>query len=118
MLCGGAASMTTNDDYYDQRVQMVEEQLSARGIEDWRVLEAMRSVPRHEFVSGHLSHLAYRDCPLPIGEQQSISQPFIVALMTQLVRLGGYERVLEIGTGSGYHTAVLSAASGMVFSLE
>ncbi|HEX2906780.1 MAG TPA: protein-L-isoaspartate(D-aspartate) O-methyltransferase [Phototrophicaceae bacterium] len=110
--------MMTNDDFYTPRVQMVEKQLVERGICDPRVLEAMRRVPRHEFVSADLSHLAYRDCPLPIGDNQTISQPYVVALMSQLVHLTGVERVLEVGTGSGYQAAVLCELSAQVYSLE
>jgi protein-L-isoaspartate(D-aspartate) O-methyltransferase len=91
-----------------QRDQMVREQLAGRGITDERVLEAMRRVPRHHFVPRELQHLAYHDGPLPIGADQTISQPYIVALMTQLLELEGDERVLEIGVGSGYQTAILS----------
>jgi protein-L-isoaspartate(D-aspartate) O-methyltransferase len=97
---------------------MVEKQLAQRGIEDRRVLDAMRYIPRHAFVSSELSHLAYRDCPLPIGDNQTISQPYMVALMTQLLQLSGTERVLEIGTGSGYQAAVLADLAREVYSLE
>jgi protein-L-isoaspartate(D-aspartate) O-methyltransferase len=100
------------------RENMVEKQLIERGIENPRVLEAMRRIPRHEFVTPDLSHLAYRDSPLPIGEDQTISQPYIVAAMTQLLYLSGHERVLEIGTGSGYQTAVLCELAAQVYSLE
>jgi protein-L-isoaspartate(D-aspartate) O-methyltransferase len=75
-------------------------------------------VPRHEFVAAEVRHLAYRDCPLPIGDNQTISQPYIVALMSQMLALQGYERVLEVGTGSGYQTAILSKLATQVFSLE
>jgi protein-L-isoaspartate(D-aspartate) O-methyltransferase len=85
---------------------------------DPRVLEALRTVPRHEFVPGSLSHLAYANRPLPIGLGQTISQPFIVALMTHLVRAKPGDRVLEIGTGSGYQAAVLSALVAEVYSVE
>lgn len=108
----------TNDPYQSARLEMVTKQLQQRGISDPRVLDAMRRVPRHEFVASELHHLAYRDCPLPIGEKQTISQPYIVALMSQMLRLSGHERVLEIGTGSGYQTAVLCALAGQVYSLE
>lgn len=97
---------------------MVERQLAARGITDARVLAAMRSVPRHLFCNppGHAE--AYRDHPLPIGEDQTISQPYMVAVMTQLLRLTGSERVLEIGTGSGYQTAILAELAAEVYSVE
>ncbi len=97
---------------------MVEEQLIRRGIVDERVLEAMRRVPRHLFVPEDLRHLAYRDSPLPIGEGQTISQPYIVALMTQALELKGSEKVLEIGTGSGYQAAILSLLAREVYTVE
>jgi protein-L-isoaspartate(D-aspartate) O-methyltransferase len=97
---------------------MVEEQLARRGIDDPRVLGAMRKVPRHRFVEEALRDRAYGDHPLPIGENQTISQPYIVAAMTQLLRLSGSEKVLEIGTGSGYQTAVLAELARRVCSIE
>ncbi len=100
------------------REQMVETQLEARGINDARVLAAMRRVPRHAFVQAALHHRAYDDTPLPIGEEQTISQPYMVALMSQLLELKGHERVLEIGTGSGYQTAILAELVREVFSVE
>lgn len=100
------------------RHKMVDKQLAARGITDRRVLRVMKSVPRHQFVSPDLAHLAYRDSPLPIGDDQTISQPYMVALMSQLLRLRGDEKVLEIGTGSGYQTAILCRLSRYVYSLE
>lgn len=110
--------MLTDDELRALRGQMVEEQLRRRGIRDERVLAAMNRVPRHEFVSSDLRHLAYHDGPLPIGENQTISQPFIVAYMSQLLRLKGQERVLEVGTGCGYQAAVLCELAGYVYSLE
>jgi protein-L-isoaspartate(D-aspartate) O-methyltransferase len=107
-----------SDPFFGLRREMVDKQLAQRGIEDLRVLDAMRYIPRHEFVSSELSHLAYRDCPLPIGDNQTISQPYMVALMTQLLQLSGTERVLEIGTGSGYQAAVLADLAYEVYSLE
>src|SRR5512145_817245 len=107
--------MMTNDEFYTPRLQMVEKQLVERGICDHRVLEAMRRVPRHEFISADLRHLAYRDCPFPIGDNQTISQPYVVALMSQLVHLTGVERVLEVGTGSGYQAAVLCEVAAQVY---
>lgn len=104
--------------YEAERHLMVEEQLIRRGIEDGRVLEAMESVPRHLFVSDELIDTAYSDCALPIGEGQTISQPYMVAEMTELLELKGNEIVLEIGTGSGYQTAILSQLAGEVFSIE
>jgi protein-L-isoaspartate(D-aspartate) O-methyltransferase len=97
---------------------MVEEQLTRRGIADERVLAAMRKVPRHLFVEEALRDRAYGDHPLPIGEHQTISQPYIVGLMTSLLALEGSEKVLEVGTGSGYQTAVLAALARRVCSIE
>jgi protein-L-isoaspartate(D-aspartate) O-methyltransferase len=101
-----------------ERERMVDEQLARRGISDARVLEAMRRIPRHRFVEEGLAHGAYEDHPLPIGEGQTISQPYIVALMTTLLGLTGQEKVLEVGTGSGYQTAVLGALARRVCSIE
>jgi protein-L-isoaspartate(D-aspartate) O-methyltransferase len=106
------------DVYEKKRRRMVTEQLASRDISDPRVLEVMGKIPRHLFVSPAYRDLAYEDYPLPIGEQQTISQPYIVALMTQCLGLKGGERVLEIGTGSGYQAAVLSALAGQVLSIE
>lgn len=97
---------------------MIREQLIARDIVDERVLKAMDCVPREAFVSEALRARAYEDSPLPIGEEQTISQPYMVALMTELLRLKGDEKVLEIGTGSGYQTAILAELAGKVFSIE
>jgi protein-L-isoaspartate(D-aspartate) O-methyltransferase len=97
---------------------MVDEQLVRRGITSRRVLDAMRRVPRHEFVPEALQRDAYEDRPLAIGHGQTISQPFIVACMTQLLDPGPADRVLEIGTGSGYQSAILAELSGRVYSLE
>lgn len=105
-------------DFKALRSRMVDEQLKSRDIVDPRVLQAMREVPRHLFVPEGYRQLAYRDGPLPIGQDQTISQPYIVALMTQLLHLCGHETVLEIGTGSGYQTAVLCELASEVFSLE
>jgi len=101
-----------------ERERMVDEQLARRGITDARVLDAMRRIPRHRFVEEGLAHGAYEDHPLPIGEGQTISQPYIVALMTSLLELTGQEKVLEVGTGSGYQTAVLGALARRVCSVE
>ena len=100
------------------RARMVEEQLKGRGIRDPRVLAAFLKVPRHQFVPPELEREAYTDRPLPIGEGQTISQPYMVALMTSRLRLQGHERVLEIGTGSGYQTAILAELALEVFSIE
>ena len=104
--------------YAGQRRKMIEVQLLGRGIKDLEVMGAMGRVPRHVFVNSSLQHRAYGDCPLPIGENQTISQPYIVALMTQSLQLKGEERVLEIGTGSGYQTAVLAELASQVFTIE
>lgn len=101
-----------------ERERMVEEQLVRRGITDARVLEAMRKVPRHLFVEEALRDRAYGDHPLPIGEGQTISQPYIVGIMTELLHLTGSEKVLEIGTGTGYQTAVLAELARRVCSVE
>lgn len=105
-------------DFAIARERMVADQLRARGITDPRVLTAMGRVPRHRFVEEALVGRAYGDYPLPIGEKQTISQPYMVALMTQALELGGGERVLEVGTGSGYQTAVLAEMAGKVYSIE
>jgi len=97
---------------------MVEEQVVARGVKDARVIAAMRKVPRHLFVEEALQNQAYSDRPLPIGEKQTISQPYMVALMTEALQLTGKEKVLEIGAGSGYQTAILAESARQVFSIE
>ncbi len=108
----------TEDEYAAARAAMVEVQLGPRGIQDERVLAAMRKVPRHEFVPEPWKQDAYIDSPLPIGEEQTISQPYIVALMTELLELKGPEKVLEIGTGSGYQAAVLAELCTAVYTIE
>jgi protein-L-isoaspartate(D-aspartate) O-methyltransferase len=105
-------------DFPKARLKMVEEQLTSRGIKDSRLIEAMKKIPRHLFVEEALQSQAYTDHPLPIGEKQTISQPYMVALMTEALLLTGKERVLEIGTGSGYQTAILAEMSEKVFSIE
>ena len=97
---------------------MVETQIEARGVKDDKVLEAMRKVPRHLFVPENMKLYAYRDEPLVIGEGQTISQPYIVAYMTEALQLKGHERILEVGTGSGYQAAVLAEIVQEVFSVE
>lgn len=97
---------------------MVEEQLMPRGISDKRVLEVFRKVPRHEFVPCEFTRNAYEDRPLPIGEGQTISQPYMAALMTECLELKGAEKVLEIGAGSGYQAAILAELAKEVFSVE
>ena len=101
-----------------QRERMVSHQIEARGVKDSLVLESMRSVPRHLFVPENYRDAAYQDSPLPIGESQTISQPYIVALMTELLEVEAGEKVLEIGTGSGYQAAILAAMGVEVRSIE
>lgn len=108
----------TDTDFYRQRVAMVLDQIASRGIRDQRVLAAMRIVPRHLFVSETQQEAAYQDGPLPIGFDQTISQPYIVASMTESLTLRSTDRVLEIGTGCGYQTAVLAEVVDRVYSLE
>jgi protein-L-isoaspartate(D-aspartate) O-methyltransferase len=105
-------------DWEEQRDQMVKRQLVSRGIKDERVLEAMRKVPRHFFVPEKLRESAYYDGPLSIGEGQTISQPYMVALMTECLGLKGGEKVLEVGTGSGYQTAILAELAEHVYTIE
>jgi len=104
--------------YEKYRKRMIEEQLLPRGIEDPAVLHAMEAVPRHLFVADALHAQAYGDFPLPIGHGQTISQPYVVALMTQLLQLTGQETVLEIGTGCGYQSAILAALCERVYTVE
>ncbi len=106
------------DRFQKQRSKMVDAQLRARGIRDGRVLAAMEKIPRHLFVDEGLADQAYNDSPLPIDRQQTISQPYMVALMSEAMGLAGDERVLEIGTGSGYQTAILAELAERVFSIE
>lgn len=106
------------NDYTVARNRMIREQLIPRGIKDDQLLEAMARIPRHIFVEDALQDQAYGDYPLPIGEGQTISQPFIVALMTQSLELEGHETILEIGTGCGYQTAVLADLGEKVYSVE
>jgi protein-L-isoaspartate(D-aspartate) O-methyltransferase len=105
-------------EYAAERAAMVRTQIRARGIENARVLEAMGRVPRHLFVAEELRGAAYEDHPLPIGHEQTISQPYIVALMTDLLDLDGDETVLEIGTGSGYQAAILGELAARVYTIE
>jgi len=100
------------------RERMVREQIENRGVRDVRVLEAMRKVPRHWFVPEGDRDAAHEDRPLPVGYQQTISQPYIVAYMTEMLQIGGADRVLEIGTGTGYQTAVLAELAKEVFTVE
>jgi protein-L-isoaspartate(D-aspartate) O-methyltransferase len=107
-----------DQDFKKERLAMVEEQLRRRDIFDPRVLEVMAKVPRHLFVSANYQSAAYEDRPLPIGEGQTISQPYMVAVMTQSLDLKGEERILEIGTGSGYQAAILAELSKKVYTVE
>src|SRR5512138_1098819 len=121
LLCaamGGAAMTSEESTFASARAAMVSEQIAARGIKAPEVLDAMRRVPRHRFVPEAEQRHAYRDMPLPIGRGQTISQPYIVALMTELVEPRAESRVLEIGTGSGYQAAVLAEIVDHVYSIE
>ncbi|MDK2915557.1 MAG: protein-L-isoaspartate(D-aspartate) O-methyltransferase [Euryarchaeota archaeon] len=110
--------MTTADPYQREREEMVEFQIRARGIGNERVLAAMQKVPRHLFVPKTWERAAYEDRPLPIGEGQTISQPYIVAVMTEQLEIRPRDRVLEIGTGSGYQAAILAELAAKVISVE
>lgn len=112
----GAQTIATDDP--EQRIAMVRDQIEERGVSDPRVLDAMRTVPRHLFVPKALRNMAYDDRPLPIGYEQTISQPYIVALMTELLEPRPTQKVLEIGTGSGYQAAVLSRLVEHVYTIE
>jgi len=119
LLCAGlAVPGSAQDRYAALRNRMVEEQIIARGVRDPRVLQAMREVPRHLFVAPRLAASAYNDQPLSIGAGQTISQPYIVALMTELLRPQEGDVVLEVGTGSGYQAAVLARLTKQVYSIE
>jgi protein-L-isoaspartate(D-aspartate) O-methyltransferase len=106
------------DDFKSHRLSMIETQIVSRGVKDEKTLNAMRDVPRHEFVPDNLRKMAYLDEPLPIGEDQTISQPYIVAYMTEQLALKPNDRVLEIGTGSGYQAAILAEIVDSVFTIE
>jgi len=110
--------MTTTDPCQREREEMVEFQIRARGVRDERVLAAMEKIPRHLFVPENWERAAYEDRPLPIGEGQTISQPYIVAVMTEQLEIRSHDRVLEIGTGSGYQAAILAELGGKVVSVE
>ena len=111
-------ALTREESFARQRKAMVENQIKRRGIKDRRVHQAMLKVKRHNFVPDDVKPLAYSDQPLPIGEGQTISQPYIVALMTESLKLSGKEKVLEIGTGSGYQAAILAELAGEVYTIE
>jgi protein-L-isoaspartate(D-aspartate) O-methyltransferase len=117
-MCSGNGASQPAGTLAERRLRMVEEQIARRGIRDARVLGAMRKVERHLFLPESHWGSAYDDHPLPIGEGQTISQPYIVALMTEALRLQGKEKVLEVGTGSGYQTAILAELAGYIYSLE
>jgi len=118
--CGQKQSKNIESDemYEKMRLTMVRDQIERRGIKDTQVLDALRKVPRHKFVPEHLQKYAYADEPLPIGEDQTISQPYIVAFMTEKLQLESYHKVLEIGTGSGYQAAILAEIVDSVFTIE
>jgi protein-L-isoaspartate(D-aspartate) O-methyltransferase len=118
LVLGAAGAARPTDDPAVARERMVRTQIAARGVDDARVLAAMRKVPRHEFVPPAMQASAYDDDPLPIGHRQTISQPYIVARMTELAQLGPRSRVLEIGTGSGYQAAVLAEVAAEVYTIE
>jgi protein-L-isoaspartate(D-aspartate) O-methyltransferase len=111
-------SSVQTSEFATQRTRMVDEQIAARGVRNRAVLDAMRAVPRHEFVPETYRNSAYADTPLPIGLDQTISQPYIVALMTELVEPKPEHRILEVGTGSGYQAAVISRIVKEVYSIE
>jgi protein-L-isoaspartate(D-aspartate) O-methyltransferase len=118
--CGQKQSKNIESEemYEKMRLTMVRDQIERRGIKDKKVLEALRKVPRHKFVPKHLQKYAYADEPLPIGEDQTISQPYIVAFMTEQLQLKSNQKVLEIGTGSGYQAAILGEIADSVFTIE
>ncbi len=118
MRSKGRGEDNGKDEFYRLRLRMVKDQIERRGIKDRRVIEAMIKVPRHLFVDESMRARAYVDSPLPIGEGQTISQPYIVALMTEALELTGKEKVLEIGTGSGYQLAILAELADEVYSVE
>ncbi len=107
-----------NNTFQKNRINMVNNQIEHRGIDNDEVLSSMKKVPRHEFVPDSLKKYAYQDRPLPIGYGQTISQPFIVALMTQLLKVDNNSKILEVGTGSGYQAAVLSEIANKVYTVE
>ncbi len=115
--CGGEKKMA-GDPEAEARTRMVRTQISARGVRDARVLEAMGQIPRELFVDARYRHEAYADHPLPIGDGQTVTQPYVAALMTELLDIQPADRVLEIGTGSGYESAILSRIASRVYSIE
>jgi len=117
-LAAALVSGAQDQPYYAQRTRMVSEQIAARGIKNPAVLKAMRETPREQFIPPAVRELAYEDRPVPIGYGQTISQPYIVALMTELLDIKTDQRVLEIGTGSGYQAAILSSLAKEVYTIE
>ena len=119
LICSQEQKSNSQTDFFTrERLKMVETQIKARGVKDRLVLQAMKKVPRHLFVPKNLQNAAYWDRPLPIGHGQTISQPYIVALMTEQLKLTGKEKVLEIGTGSGYQAAILAEIAKEVYTIE
>lgn len=118
LLCLSAGSASEAQDFNRVRARMVKEQIISRGIKDPRVIKAMETVPRHLFVPQAYRSAAYGDYPVSIGEGQTISQPYIVAFMTEALELSGEDRVLEIGTGSGYQAAILAGLANEVYTIE
>ena len=118
MILQARSAPSTDEDFAALRESMVREQIERRGVRQKSVLEAMARVPRHRFVPEELASRAYEDRPLPIGHSQTISQPYIVALMTELLAIDGDEKVLEIGTGSGYQAAILAELAAKVYTIE
>lgn len=116
--CSCSGARETGNGLAEARAQMVEHQLAARGISNGRVLQAFQQVERHRFVPAENLSLAYGDHPLPIGHDQTISQPYIVALMTELAAVDSTDKVLEVGTGSGYQAAILSLLASRVYTIE
>ena len=110
--------LIVDDPYAPQRTLMVQDQLERRGLRDERVMEAMRTLPRHHFIPHDRVHLAYRDQAVPLEQGQTISQPYMVAAMTEALALRPHDRVLEIGTGSGYQTAIIAELAAEVFTIE
>ncbi len=115
---GTEMSMINQDAFAERRRKMVENQIISRGVEDEHVIQAMLKVKRHRYVPKNLQNTAYYDEPLPIGQDQTISQPYIVAYMTEALKLNGSEKVLEIGTGSGYQAAILAEIVHQVYTIE
>lgn len=118
LMIGGGATAQQHDSFQQERQQMVEQQIRQRGITSNQILSAMNDVPRHEFVGRLYTDRAYDDQAIPIGDEQTIPQPYLAALMADLLDLDGTDRVLEIGTGSGYQAAILASLAGEVYTIE